>query len=104
MRSMAVVRKKRVGPATGLDPGTAIRLSDSLRKAVDEWRRRQSDLPSRSEAIRRLVEQALKNDQPLRAGPHKGAAKATAMAGKELDLLGQVSHQGRASAQKTSDP
>jgi metal-responsive CopG/Arc/MetJ family transcriptional regulator len=29
---------------------------------VDEWRRRQPDLPSRSEAIRRLVNRALKTD------------------------------------------
>jgi len=28
--------------------------------AIDEWRRRQTDLPSRSEAIRRLVELGLK--------------------------------------------
>ena len=28
--------------------------------AIDEWRRRQADLPSRSEAIRRLVELGLK--------------------------------------------
>ena len=28
--------------------------------AIDEWRRRQDDLPSRSEAIRRLVELGLK--------------------------------------------
>jgi hypothetical protein len=28
--------------------------------AIDEWRRRQLDLPSRSEAIRRLVELGLK--------------------------------------------
>ena len=28
--------------------------------AIDEWRRRQPDLPSRSEAIRRLVEIGLK--------------------------------------------
>lgn len=28
--------------------------------AVDEWRRKETDLPNRSEAIRRLVEQALK--------------------------------------------
>ena len=27
---------------------------------IDEWRRQQPDLPNRSEAIRRLVEQALK--------------------------------------------
>jgi hypothetical protein len=28
--------------------------------AIDEWRRKQDDLPSRSEAIRRLVELGLK--------------------------------------------
>jgi metal-responsive CopG/Arc/MetJ family transcriptional regulator len=28
--------------------------------AIDEWRRRQADLPSRSEAIRRLIELGLK--------------------------------------------
>ena len=28
--------------------------------AIDEWRRRQPDLPSRSEALRRLVELGLK--------------------------------------------
>jgi metal-responsive CopG/Arc/MetJ family transcriptional regulator len=28
--------------------------------AIDEWRRKQEDLPSRSEAIRRLVELGLK--------------------------------------------
>jgi hypothetical protein len=29
-------------------------------EAIDEWRRRQPDLPMRAESIRRLVEQALK--------------------------------------------
>jgi hypothetical protein len=29
-------------------------------QAVDDWRRKQPDLPSRAEAVRRLVEQALK--------------------------------------------
>lgn len=31
--------------------------------AIDEWRREQYDLPSRSEAIRRLVEKGLKYSQ-----------------------------------------
>jgi hypothetical protein len=31
--------------------------------AIDEWRRKQPDLPSRSEAIRRLVELGLKGKQ-----------------------------------------
>ena len=36
-----------------------IRMSGVLLKAIDEWRRRQSDLPSRSEAMRRLIEAGL---------------------------------------------
>lgn len=33
-------------------------------KAVDDWRREQADLPTRAEAIRRLVETALKGKAP----------------------------------------
>lgn len=31
------------------------RLSDAMAKSVDEWRRHQTDIPTRSESIRRLV-------------------------------------------------
>lgn len=37
-----------------------LRLPDSLAKAIDAYRREQDDLPTRSEAIRRLVEKGLK--------------------------------------------
>jgi len=37
-----------------------MRVPASFLKLVDDWRRKQEDLPSRAEAIRRLVEQALK--------------------------------------------
>lgn len=54
--------KKRAGrPATGRDPVTAIRLPSTLREKVDEWARKQKDHPSRSEAIRRLVESGLRS-------------------------------------------
>jgi hypothetical protein len=36
-----------------------MRVSPSFLKMIDDWRRKQPDLPSRAEAIRRLVEQAL---------------------------------------------
>jgi hypothetical protein len=39
---------------------TAIRLSPDMREAVDAWASKQKDAPSRSEAIRRLVELGLK--------------------------------------------
>jgi hypothetical protein len=60
MSPISVVRKKRGRPATGQDPVTAIRLSPEIRDAVDLWAAKQKDAPSRSEAIRRLVELALK--------------------------------------------
>ena len=37
-----------------------IRMSAKLVKAIDRWRRRQSDLPSRSEAMRRLMKAGLR--------------------------------------------
>lgn len=61
MPSINVLPKKRRGrPATGNDPVSAIRLSQEIRGAVDRWASRQKDVPSRSEAIRRLVELGLK--------------------------------------------
>ena len=38
-----------------------MRVSPGYLKSVDEWRRQQPDLPSRSEAIRRLTAIALNN-------------------------------------------
>ena len=35
-----------------------MRVSEEFLRMVDDWRRRQKDLPSRAEAIRRLVETA----------------------------------------------
>jgi hypothetical protein len=52
-------KKKRGRPATGKDPVSAIRLSLPLRTAIENWAKQQPDKPSRSEAIRRLVEFAL---------------------------------------------
>jgi hypothetical protein len=37
-----------------------MRVTDEFVAKIDEWRRQQPDLPGRSEAIRRLVDQALK--------------------------------------------
>jgi hypothetical protein len=47
-------------PATGTDPTRTFRLSDDFMARLDEWAARQPDKPSRSEAIRRLIEQAMK--------------------------------------------
>jgi len=46
-------------PVTG-DP-VLVRIQPEMAKALDNWRRKQTDLPGRPEAIRRLVEAGLKS-------------------------------------------
>lgn len=41
-----------------------MRVSEELLDRVDEWRRQQADLPSRAEAMRRLIEESLKATKP----------------------------------------
>jgi metal-responsive CopG/Arc/MetJ family transcriptional regulator len=41
-----------------------IRLTEQFLTKVDDWRRKQPDLPSRSEAIRRIVEAHLADGGP----------------------------------------
>jgi hypothetical protein len=70
------IRKARGGKrpgsgrkATGTDPARTIRLSDEFVAKVDSWAAQQPDEPARSEAIRRLVEIALKSETPLKPSP-----------------------------------
>jgi ribosomal protein L19E len=95
---MKNIKKKRITtkrgrPATGQDPVTAIRLSPELRAGVDRWAAHQSGKPSRSEAIRQLIQQGLVSAKPaIRA--KKAASKASEMAGREIDRLGDKSASG----------
>jgi len=61
-----VIPKKRGRPATGRDPVLALRLPPTLRAEIERWAKQQKDKPSRSEAIRRLIEVALaiKGEKP----------------------------------------
>src|SRR5436190_7472024 len=54
-----VTPKKPGRPATGRDPVLTVRLSPKMRSAIESWAKQQHDKPSRSEAIRRLIEFAL---------------------------------------------
>ena len=49
---------KRRAPVTGDLVG--VRIQPDMAKELDDWRRKQDDLPGRPEAIRRLVEIGLK--------------------------------------------
>ena len=59
--SIPVTQKKRARgrPATGQDPTLTVRLPMDLRSAIETWAKQQKDVPSRSEAIRRLIEAGL---------------------------------------------
>jgi hypothetical protein len=44
-----------------------MRVSPEFIRMLDEWRRKQADLPSRAESIRRLVEIAVASQRKVRA-------------------------------------
>jgi hypothetical protein len=43
-------------PATGIGVQIGMRWQPSLLSSIDDWRRKQPDMPNRTDAIRRLVE------------------------------------------------
>jgi len=57
-RSIPVKRKKRGRPPTGVDQLYGVRIPDNLILAIDRWAT-ENDSPSRSDALRRLVELGL---------------------------------------------
>jgi ribosomal protein L19E len=85
-----VKRKKRGRPATGQDPVSAIRLSPRLTASIDKWAASNGAV-SRSEAIRRLVELGLAESTPTKQTSRKAAAKASDMAGRRIDKIGDPS-------------
>jgi hypothetical protein len=52
-------KKLRGRPKTGIGTQIGMRWQQLELVKIDDWRRRQPDLPSRTEAIRRLVDIAL---------------------------------------------
>src|SRR5215467_2155339 len=70
--SIHVTQKKRGRgrPATGQDPTLTVRLPMDLRSAIETWAKQQKDRPSRSEAIRRLIELGL-----VAKGKNRGSNK-----------------------------
>ena len=65
-----------------------VRLLPEQAGSLDRWRNTQSDNPSRPEAIRRLVEQALGAATPSRSVKAGSKRKAAEMAGRAIDQLG----------------
>jgi hypothetical protein len=58
--------KKMGRPATGHDPARGIRMPDKMWHSIGVWAARQPDKPGHSEAIRRLLQEALATAAPRR--------------------------------------
>jgi Arc/MetJ-type ribon-helix-helix transcriptional regulator len=83
--------KKRGRPATGKDPLVGTRMPHDFIRRIDAWAK-QNTGGSRSEAIRRLIDQALAGTNAPRQLSKAAARKATEMAAREIDrVLGDQS-------------
>jgi hypothetical protein len=60
-RQTVITQKKRGPPATGKGTLVGVRLQPDDLAAVDEWAAEQDGQPTRPEAIRTLLRQALKS-------------------------------------------
>ncbi len=52
-------------------PQLNVRVDDAFLRRLDDWRREQADLPGRPEAVRRLVDFALKHHKVATNGPER---------------------------------
>ena len=50
-----------------------VRVSPQTAAALNEWRRRQPDMPNKSEAIRRLIDAGLRAETNGRSAPKRAA-------------------------------
>lgn len=94
MKKANIVNKKSRGRPRKkgvIHPMTTVRMPPELGNAVDKWAASQDDAPTRSEAIRRLVEIGLTmRPRPTQASRAR-ADKANAMAADQLDQLADES-------------
>jgi hypothetical protein len=88
MKRQTLITQKRRGPApTGKGTLIGVRVQPDRLTVIDAWIKAQEDTPSRPEAIRRLMAMGLASSP--RSGHHsqKAAAKASQIAGREIDRL-----------------
>ena len=94
-----VIPKKRGRPATGKDPLVATRMPPGLIRAIDDWAARHAN-GSRSEAIRHLLEQALKAEPPKRT---HSSQRPVEPASSLWPMPSELSRSGPTTASKASD-
>ena len=85
-KSIRVIPKKRGRPATGKDPLYGVRIPDALMASIKRWAKANGS-PSRSDAMRQLLERALAGKSVRRPLSKEAARKASKLAARELEKL-----------------
>ena len=85
--SITAKPKRRGRPATGRDPMMGFRAAPVLRASIVKWAESQPDMPTLSEATRRLVELGLTVKQKVRSTNEGQKLRAREMAGKAIDKM-----------------
>jgi hypothetical protein len=95
--------RKRPGRPVTTRTGTLVglRCHEPFLSAVDEWRKRQVDKPTRQQAILRLAQNGLASGKPMARTNPKAAAKAKELAETELDRIGDSTSEARAKRRRS---
>jgi hypothetical protein len=81
-------KKSRGRPkTTGTGELLGVRLQHEQMANLDAWIARQGDKPSRPEAVRRLIERALKSAESKRPYTERTASNAATLAGRQIDQM-----------------
>jgi hypothetical protein len=92
MARQTVIPQKKRGPLpTGKGTPIMVRIRPKELSELDGWIKRQDDKPSRPEAIRRLMQQALTNAASHQPMSKATASKAAELAAREINQLGDPS-------------
>jgi hypothetical protein len=92
MKRQTVITQKKRGPApTGKGTLIGVRLQPEQLRALDAWIAKQDNSTTRPDGIRRLMDLALRNAKPTVMLGRKATAKASDMAAREIDRLGDRS-------------
>jgi hypothetical protein len=88
MKKAIPAKQKPVGrPATGITPMMGFRAEPALRAAIVRWAENQPDMPTLSEATRRLVELGLGSVKVARAQKRRDSPTARDLAAVQIDRL-----------------
>ena len=91
-KSIRGTTKSRGRPrTTGAGVQIGMRWQEEELRAIDGWRRQEPDSPARPQAIRRLVGLGLAGSSPAKHTNPTAAAKASDMAGRRIDEIGDPS-------------